>query len=167
MRLVIAAALLLLAALVQSLVGPSLPLVGSRPDFVFVIVLAWAMLRGSYEGAAVGFLGGFLLDAVSATPYGLNAALYGIAGYATGLGETNLYRGNLPFFLGTGAAATLLYHTTVYFALQAFGQVLPPLAVAYGVALPAAAMNAALLAPAFLVCRRLLRALGGWRQMRV
>jgi rod shape-determining protein MreD len=41
-----------------------LPVIGGRPDFVLVVVLAWAMLRGSNEGAIVGFLGGILLDSV-------------------------------------------------------------------------------------------------------
>ena len=64
MRFVIAAGLLAAAALVQSVIGPSLPLVRGRPDLVLVVVLAWSMLRGSGEGAFVGFLGGTLLVAI-------------------------------------------------------------------------------------------------------
>src|SRR6185369_13832224 len=101
MRFLVAGGLLIFAALLQSAVGPSLPLINGRHDFVFVVVLAWAMLRGSNEGAVVGFLGGILLDSVEYTPFGVNSALLGLTGYLLGLPEVNVYRGNLPYFLGT------------------------------------------------------------------
>ena len=65
------------------------------------------MLRGSGEGAFVGFLGGVLLDSVSYTPFGINSALFGLVGYFIGLPEVNVYRGNLPYFLGTAAIVVL------------------------------------------------------------
>ena len=167
MRFVMAAGLLAGAALAQSVIGPSLPLVRSRPDSVLVIVLAWAMLRGSGEGAFVGFLGGVLLDSVTYTPFGINSALLGLLGYFIGLPEVNVYRGNLPYFLGTAALATLAYHTVYFLILQALGTAMPPITETYATALPAALLNAALLAPAFVLCRRLLRALAGWTQLRL
>ncbi len=166
MRIAVASALLLFAALLQSLLGGSF-LFGSRPDFSLVVVLAWAMLRGANEGAVAGFIGGLLLDSVSYTQFGLNGALMGLLGYLVGLPAANAYRGNFPFFLATAALGTLLYHTAIFLALQAFGQGLPPLASIYGVAAPAAAYNLVLLAPTFLLCRRLLRAVDGWQQMRL
>jgi rod shape-determining protein MreD len=167
MRFVIAAALLAAAALAQSLMGPSLPLVRGRPDVVLVIVLAWSMLRGSGEGAFVGFLGGVLLDSVVYTPFGINSALFGLLGYFIGLPEVNVYRGNLPYFLGTAAIATLAYHTAYFLLLQALGTSMPPIVQTYAAAIPAALLNALLLAPAFVLCRRLLRALAGWTQLRL
>jgi rod shape-determining protein MreD len=125
------------------------------------------MLRGSGEGAFVGFLGGVLLDSVTYTPFGINSALLGLLGYFTGLPEVNVYRGNLPYFLGTAAAATLLYHTLYFLALQALGISLPPILETYATALPAALLNALLLAPTFVLCRRSLRALAGWTQLRL
>ena len=80
MRFLIAAGLCAVAALVQSVEGPSLPLVRGRPDSVLVVVMAWAMLRGSGEGAFVGFLGGALLDSVTYTQFGINSALFGLVG---------------------------------------------------------------------------------------
>jgi rod shape-determining protein MreD len=166
-RIVIASGLLLLAALVQSLIGTSLPLLGSRPDLPLVLVLAWAVLRGAHEGALVGFIGGLLWDSVGYTPFGLNAALLGVAGYVTGLPEANVYRGNFPFFLGTAILTTLAYHGLVFLALQGYGLRLPPMAGIWAMAAWAAVLNALLLAPAYLLCRRLLRALNGWTQLRL
>jgi rod shape-determining protein MreD len=125
------------------------------------------MLRGSNEGAFVGFLGGVLLDSVSYTQFGINTALLGLLGYATGLPEVNVYRGNLPYFLGTAALATLVYHTLYFLLLQALGQSMPPIVETYAAAVPAALLNAVLLAPTFVICRRLLRALTGWTQLRL
>jgi rod shape-determining protein MreD len=132
-----------------------------------VVVLAWSMLRGSGEGALIGFLGGVLLDSVSYTPFGINAALLGLAGYLTGLPEVNAYRGNLPYFLATTALTTLVYHTVYFLILQALGNSMPPLIQTYATAFPAALLNALLVAPTFLVCRRLVRALAGWTQLRL
>jgi rod shape-determining protein MreD len=159
--------LLAVAALLQSLVGPSLPLLPGRPDFVLVVVLAWAMLRGSIEGAIVGFLGGLILDSVTYTPFGISSAVLGLCGYLVGLTQVNVYRGNLPYFFGAAIVATLGYHALFFLALQANGIGLPPLVDAVAIVLPAAFMNALLLAPTFIICRRLLRALAGWTQLRL
>jgi rod shape-determining protein MreD len=167
MRLLIAAGLLLVAALMQSVVGRSLPVVHGRPDFPLVVVLVWAMLQGSAEGAMVGFIGGLLLDTVSYTPFGINTALLGLLGYCAGLPEANAYRGNLPFFVATAAVITVVYHSLVFVLLQALGLALPPLIQTYATALPAAALNALLLAPTFVLCRRLLRTMNGWTQLRL
>jgi rod shape-determining protein MreD len=166
-RFVIAAALLAFAALLQSVLGPSLPLVRGRPDLVLVVVLAWAMLRGSGEGAFVGFLGGMLLDSVTYTPFGINTALFGLIGYLAGLPEVSAYRGNLPFFLGITVVATLAYHTVYFLILQALGNLMPPLIETYEAAFPAALMNMLLVPLAFVVCRRLTRILAGWTQLRL
>jgi rod shape-determining protein MreD len=166
-RFAIAAGLLAVAALLQSVLGPSLPVVRGRPDLVLVVVIAWAVLRGSGEGAFVGFLGGLLLDSVTYTPFGINTALFGLLGYAIGLPEVNVYRGNLPYFVGITALATLVYHTLYFLILQALGNLMPPLLETYVIALPAALMNALLVPPTFILCRRLVRALAGWTQLRL
>ena len=125
------------------------------------------MLRGSGEGAFVGFLGGVLLDSVTYTTFGINAALFGLLGYFTGLPEVHAYRGNLPYFLVTTAIATLAYHTLYFLILQALGNSMPPLIETYATAAPAALLNTLLVAPTFILCRRLVRALAGWTQLRL
>ena len=101
------------------------------------------------------------------TQFGINSALLGLLGYFTGLPEVNVYRGNLPYFLGTAALTTLIYHTVYFLILQALGTAMPPIIETYATALPAALLNAVLLAPTFVLCRRLLRMLDGWTQLRL
>jgi rod shape-determining protein MreD len=124
-------------------------------------------LRGSAEGAVVGFVGGLLLDTVSYTPFGINGALLGLLGYFAGLSEANVYRGNLPYFLGIAAIVTLVYHLLVFVLLQALGLAMPPIVQTLATSIPAALLNALLLAPTFVLCRRLLRLMGGFTQLRL
>ena len=44
---------------------------------------------------------------------------------------------------------------------------MPPLIETYATAAPAAVLNAVLVAPTFILCRRLLRAFAGWTQLRL
>jgi hypothetical protein len=91
----------------------------------------------------------------------------GLTGYLAGWGEGSVFRVNLPLFFGIGVIATLLYHTATFLLLQALGHDLPPVIRTYEVAVPDAIMNSILLVPTFMGVRRVLRALTGWRQIRV
>ena len=79
-----------IAALVQALGGSTLWFAGGRPDLVLLLAASWSILRGTHEGSLAGVGGGLLLDLFSATPFGLNAALLGLMGLVTGLGEGSL-----------------------------------------------------------------------------
>jgi hypothetical protein len=103
----------------------------------------------------------------AAGPRRFNAALLGLLGYCAGLPEANVYRGNLPYFLCIAALGTLLYHTLVFVLLQALGLAMPPILQTFAAAVPAALLNALLIAPTFVLCRRLLRTMGGWTQLRL
>ena len=138
-----------------------------RPDLVLVVVLAWAMLRGSGEGAFVGFLGGVLLDSVTYTQFGINTRALRPARLLHGLPEVNVYRGNLPYFLGTAALATLVYHTLYFLILQALGTSMPPIIETYAAAVPAALLNALLLAPDVRAVPPTAARLAGWTQLRL
>jgi len=166
MKTLTAIGLLLVATLIQSLMGSSL-IFDSRPDLTFIVVIAWSLLRGSGSGALVGFTGGLLLDSISETPFGVYSALLGIAGYLAGWGEGSVYRVNVPLFALIGIGATLIYHTASFMILQALGPDLPPVIRNYELAVPAAVMNAVLLVPVFVGCRSALRNLTGWREIQV
>jgi rod shape-determining protein MreD len=49
---------------------PRLSVLGGRPNLIILAVIAWALRRGSAEGAVWGFMGGLLLDLFSGGPLG-------------------------------------------------------------------------------------------------
>jgi len=62
--------LLTAIALVQDVLLARVSLWGGRPDLVFLVVVLWALLRGSAEGMVWAFIGGLVLDLFSGGPMG-------------------------------------------------------------------------------------------------
>lgn len=78
------AALLLVAALIQVSIGFSIEVASGRPDFLLVLVVAIAMVRGPLLGAAMGFWAGLVLDLATFETLGLSSLLLTLAGYWSG-----------------------------------------------------------------------------------
>jgi rod shape-determining protein MreD len=65
--------ILILAAALQVAVGPQISIFGGRPDFVFLLVIAWA-LNGALEPSITwALVGGVCKDLLSAAPLGTSA----------------------------------------------------------------------------------------------
>ncbi len=148
---------ILLLALLQVSLMPRLPLVGVRPDLVFLVALAWGMVRGSAEGAVVAFCGGLALDILSSFPLGGQAmALLLTVVALSGLGAP-FYRGN-PLLPVAGAfLGTWLYHLLLLLLTQISGQ-----AASWGgtlryAVLPLSLVEAALMLPVYWILDRLER----------
>lgn len=167
MRYLVLAVLTVLVVLAQSEMGQNLLFLPGRPDFPLVLVLAWATLNGSRQGTIAGIAVGVLLDSVGYLPSGINGALLGILGFVAGIPLANTYRGNLPFFLTATLAATMCYHGATFLLLQAYGWSMPPIAEMLQTAIVAAILNALLVMPAYSLCRRVLRGLGGWTELKI
>lgn len=86
-RIVVAGVLVVLAVAFQLSILAQLPLPGATPDLLVVLVCAWALNRGSLEGALIGFAGGLMLDLAppSDGPLGLTALVLALVGYGVGL----------------------------------------------------------------------------------
>lgn len=93
-RFVLAALLIVSSVVLQVSVLARLPLPGATPDLVLVVVGAWALRRGSVEGAIVGFAAGLTLDLAppSDGPLGLSALVLTIIGYLVGLAADDAQR---------------------------------------------------------------------------
>ncbi len=76
--------LVLTAVLLQATVVTRLPLPGSAPDLVLVLVLAGALAEGSTAGMATGFGAGLLADLLADHALGRLALAYVVAAYAVG-----------------------------------------------------------------------------------
>ena len=105
-------ALLVLTALVLAPTVSRLPLPGSPPDLVLVVVLAVALAQGPRAGMVTGFAAGTLADLLSDHAVGRLALAYVVVGFlvgrAAGAAERSLLR---PFAaVAAGAAGALLLY---------------------------------------------------------
>jgi rod shape-determining protein MreD len=81
--------LVFLGALLQATFFSTVHLFGGTPDFLLLVLIAIALLRGAVTGAVAGFCGGLLLDVLTLDTLGVTALVLALAGYWTGrYGET-------------------------------------------------------------------------------
>ena len=82
-------AVIFVAALLQVVLVSSLVVSGGAPDVLLVVVVVLGLLRGSVPGAALGFVGGLLVDLVTLGTLGVTSLILTLAGFWAGrYGET-------------------------------------------------------------------------------
>jgi len=108
-RFLLGAVTVLLALLLHITVVGRLPLPGSAPDLVLLLVVAFALAEGQLSGMVTGFVAGLLADAVSDHQLGRLALTYTVVGYLCGLAEDDTERSTVqPFAVVALAALTAL-----------------------------------------------------------
>ncbi|MER8186331.1 rod shape-determining protein MreD [Kitasatospora sp. NPDC094015] len=117
-RILLPAALLLLALVIQVSVLGRLQLPGATPDLLMLVVVGLALVYGPSGGALVGFAGGLLADLAPPSDHAIGryALVLCLVGYAAGLlrPEAGRQRSALSALLVVASAAvvsTLLYAT--------------------------------------------------------
>ena len=83
-RLLVLAAVLVVAVLVQSTVLARLRLAGVRPDLLVLAVVAVALATDATTGAVFGFVTGLVADLLFDLPVGVSALVYVAVGFAVG-----------------------------------------------------------------------------------
>ena len=114
MRIFITAIFIVLNFLMQSTILHYIEIRGVIPNTTIILIVSYALLRGSTEGAIVGFFSGLLQDIFFGTSLGYFTLFNTITGYLFGRGNHNFYRENylLPMMLCT--IAVFLYETMIY-----------------------------------------------------
>ena len=108
-RLLVGVLTVVTGLLLQVTVLDRLPLPGSAPELLVVVVAAFALTEGPLSGLVTGFGAGLLVDAVSDHQLGRTALALALAGYVTGLIEDDTERSTLlPFAAVALAAVTAL-----------------------------------------------------------
>ena len=120
MRIALALAVPLTAALLQGAIGPLAVVGGAFPNMPVLVAASWSVAAGAREGLWWGFLGGLATDLLSGGPLGALtvATLPGVL--LVGLGERSAAR-PIPVFtaaLAIGIAATLTQF--LYIGILAF-----------------------------------------------
>jgi len=78
------AALVFVAAVLQTSVFSGVVVLGGTPDILLVTLVAIALLRGALVGAVAGFFGGLLVDVAVLGTLGMTSLLLTLVGYWTG-----------------------------------------------------------------------------------
>ncbi len=153
-RIIIIVLALLTAAILQSSIASRPILLDARPDLVLLLVVTFSVVRGVGEGFLGGLIGGFLVDMLSAIPFGTATLGLGLIGLLTGLGDANVYRANFMIPLIAVFLATVFYHSFLMLALQADGRTVEWISTLALQTIPGAVLNAVLAPVAFYLVRR-------------
>lgn len=118
-RAALAALTVLLALLLQTTVVARLPLPGSPPDLLLLVVLAVALAQGPAAGMLTGFPAGLIADLLGDAELGRLALVYVVAGHLAGLAAAEADRSALvPLaVVAAVAAVALVLHAAVGFLL--------------------------------------------------
>ena len=73
--------LMAVLAIIQTAILPRFPIAGVEPQLLFLVALAWGLLRGLDEGLVWAFIAGIWVDLFSLTPVGLSSLAF-MAGVA-------------------------------------------------------------------------------------
>lgn len=106
--------ILIITNVLQSTYFQHIRIRGAIPNFYITIIVSFALLRGSKEGAVVGFFAGLLQDIYFGTAIGFYALLGMYVGYLCGKLNKNFYRENFLLPIILTIVSTFFYELTVY-----------------------------------------------------
>ena len=75
-HLYLAVPLMAVLAVVQTSVLPRFPVLGAVPQLLFLVALAWGILRGLEQGLFWAFIAGFFVDLFSLAPLGISSLAF-------------------------------------------------------------------------------------------
>ena len=111
--------------LFETSVVSNLTFLPAVPDFLLIITIFISLNNGSLLAESTGFVSGFLLDFMSAAPFGFNALLRTILGFVMGLFHDVLNVSSIILQFLYGAVATVLKAIVVYLISFFFSGVVP------------------------------------------
>ena len=151
-----AALVVFAAALLQVTVVATIDVGGGAPDLLLLLLVGFALLRGSLVGAGAGFFAGVLVDTATLGTFGLTSLLLTLVGYWVGrYGETTgRDRAHAPLL--SVLVVTVLYAFGRYALQFMLGDAVSARVVLVDALLPTLLFNLALAVPVYALCRRLL-----------
>ena len=151
-----AGVLLLVAAVLQASIMPSISILGAVPNLLLVTLLSIALLRGAVFGALCGFFAGLLIDTATLGTLGLTSLLLTVGAYWIGrYGETTgRDRFHAPYV--SVAVVTVLYALGALGLHFMLGDPVSARVVLVDALIPGLIFNLLLTAPVYALARRLL-----------
>jgi rod shape-determining protein MreD len=131
-------------SLLQSTAWTRLQIGGVWPDVLLLVVMSWALLRGTGEAALWAFAGGIGLDLLSNGPFGASAAGLLVVVLLTSALQSGVFRGRTLLPLLVAFLGTAIFHVVYLLGMLLIGQRIDMLDAATRVILPQAVYNTAL-----------------------
>lgn len=153
-RTILLVVVVLTALLLQTTVFADVRLLGARPELMYLLTIAFAVLEGPASGAATGFIGGMAQDFLLNQPKGITALTLTLLGYAVGMLRQYIVSPSpvLPVVLvATGTFAGVVFYGVVSFLL---GQLDTTWVYLFRVAALSAVYNAVITPLVFPILRR-------------
>jgi rod shape-determining protein MreD len=119
-RVLLLAAVIFSALLLQTTVFAEINLLGAKPELMYLITIAFAILEGPASGAITGFAGGMAQDFLLDAPKGITALTLTLLGYAVGMARQFIVSPSpvLPVVLvAVGTFGGVLFYGVVSFLL--------------------------------------------------
>lgn len=132
---------LLLFLLMQAALAPRIAIGPIAPDFLLLVVVFFALYRGSVRGALFGFAVGLLQDLGNPDKLGLNALTKSLLGFFVGDAGTKTFPESATVLFGLFAISAL-GHDVVYLTILHWPRVGSALVMVVTAALPSAIYTA-------------------------
>ncbi len=120
MRVTVVGLLLVVVQVLSTTLFEYLRIGDILPNFMIMIIVSFALLRGSGEGVVIGAVGGLLYDLSFGLVMGSTALIYAVIGYLVGRFNKNFYRENfiIPFLCTLGSSLIYSFYFMFGFILR-------------------------------------------------
>ena len=145
MRIAVLCTLAVVNVILESTLFQYIRIYNVKPDFSIMIIVAYAIMRGSSYGAFTGLGIGLLIDMLYGKTIGINALSYMVTGYIIGQAHDNVFKDSfIPSLIFNFAAILIFQHS--FMLLSYFSNNIPSTGFSYvymllKVILPQAAYN--------------------------
>ena len=148
-RIAVTCLLIIINIIIQSTLLQHIAIRGVIPNTAIIIIVSFALLRGSVSGAAAGFFSGLIYDILFGNSVGFYALLGIVTGWICGIFNTNFYRENyfLPAVLS--CAAILFYDSAIYIFGMIQGINFSYISILFNIILPEAVYTAVFVIPVY------------------
>ena len=116
-RIVVTAAVIFIAYVLQCAVFPALAVANIKPNLMLIITASFGFMRGPREGMFVGFSSGLLIDIQYGNMIGLYALIYLLSGFASGIFKQMFFDEDIKLPILLIAFSDLIYGTVIYFLM--------------------------------------------------
>lgn len=130
MRIAVICTLAVVDIILESTLFQYTRIYGIKPDFSIMIIVAYAIMRGSSYGAFIGLGIGFLIDMMYGKTLGINALSYMVTGYIIGQAHDNVFKDSfIPSFIFNFIAIIIFQHS--FMLLSYFSNNIPDTGFSY------------------------------------